>query len=174
MAKKFGKTITTPEQLELYQECNRLWDEYQQAEKQKSENFLIYCQMEGKYAIDTVEDSYAGQGFRGYDYKYPNPEALAKERAERDTYYKENVKPWDERKKELLKKYDEAIKCYDQGIALKPGDYSEGRLTWLKAYALEKLGDKAAALECFKKASEYKGDAYFQRDSVKAVKRLSK
>ena len=108
MAKKFGKTITTPEQLELYQECNRLWDEYQQAEKQKSENFLIYCQMEGKYAIDTVEDSYAGQGFRGYDYKYPNPEALAKERAERDTYYKENVKPWDERKKELLKKYDEA------------------------------------------------------------------
>lgn len=108
MAKKFGKTITTPEQLKLYNECNRLWDEYQQAKKQESENFLIYSKMEGKYAIDTVADPYAGQGFRGYDYKYPNPEALAKERAERDTYYKENVKPWDERKKELLKKYDEA------------------------------------------------------------------
>lgn len=106
--KKFGKTITTPEQLKLYNECNRLWDEYQQAKKQESENFLIYSKMEGKYAIDTVADPYAGQGFRGYDYKYPNPEALAKERAKRDTYYKENVKPWDERKKELLKKYDEA------------------------------------------------------------------
>ena len=108
MAKKFGKTITTPEQLKLYNECNRLWDEYQQAKKQESENFLIYSKMEGKYAIDTVADPYAGQGFRGYDYKYPNPEALAKERAERDAYYKENVKPWDERKKKLLKKYDEA------------------------------------------------------------------
>ncbi len=108
MAKKFNKTITAPEQLKLYNECNRLWDEYQQAKKQESENFRIYCGMEGKYSIDTVADPYAGQGFRGYDYKYPNPEALAKERAERDTYYKENVKPWDERKKELLKKYDEA------------------------------------------------------------------
>ncbi|MBO5765799.1 MAG: tetratricopeptide repeat protein, partial [Lentisphaeria bacterium] len=73
-----------------------------------------------------------------------------------------------------LKKYDEAVKCYDQGIALKLGAYNEGRLLWLKAYALEKLGDKAGALECFKKASEYKGDAHFQRDSLKAVKRLSK
>ena len=73
-----------------------------------------------------------------------------------------------------LKKYDEAVKCYDQGIALKLGTYNEGRLLWLKAYALEKLGDKAGALECFKKASEYKGDAHFQRDSLKAVKRLSK
>ena len=108
MAKKFGKTITTPEQLKLYNECNRLWDEYQQAKKQESENFLIYSKMEGKHAIDTVANPYAGQGFRGYDYQYPSPEALAKERAERDTYYKENVKPWDECKKELLKKYDEA------------------------------------------------------------------
>ena len=73
-----------------------------------------------------------------------------------------------------LKKYDEAIKCYDQGIALNLGAYNNGRLIWLKAYAYEKLGDKASALECYKKASEYKGDAYFQRDSVKAVKRLSK
>ena len=108
MAKKFDKTITTPEQMELYRECNRLWEEYQQAEKQKSENFHTYCEMEGKYAIDTVANPHAGQGFRGYDYKYPNTETLAKERAERATYYKKNVKPWYERKEELLKRYDEA------------------------------------------------------------------
>ena len=73
-----------------------------------------------------------------------------------------------------LKRYEEAVKSFDQALTLKLGDYIEGRLLWSKAYALEKLGDKAGALECFKKASEYKGDAYFQRDSFRAVKRLSK
>ena len=73
-----------------------------------------------------------------------------------------------------LKKYEESVKCFDQGIALKLGEYNEGRLLWLKAYSLEKLGDKAGAIECFKKASEYKDDAYFKRDSAKALKRLNK
>ena len=105
MAKKFNKTITTPEQMALHAECNRIWEEYDVVEKQKNENFRTYCRMEGMYALGTVADPYAGQGFRGYDYKYLSDEIRAKELAERQAYYVANVEPLTEKASELLKQY---------------------------------------------------------------------
>ena len=106
MAKKFNKTITTPEQIALHAECNRIWEERKAVEKQEKENFLTYCQMEGKYSLGTVADPYAGQGFRGYDYRYPSEEVKAKEFAERQAYYATNVRPLTEKSSELLRQYN--------------------------------------------------------------------
>jgi hypothetical protein len=60
--------------------------------------------MEGKYSIGTEDDPWAGQGYRGYYYKYPSQEAKAKEEAERHTYYAEHITPLTERISELQKK----------------------------------------------------------------------
>lgn len=108
MAKKFRKTITTQEQMALYAECERILEEYSVVDQQKNEHFRIYFKMEGKYAIGTVADPYAGQGCRGYDYRYPSDEARAKEVAERQAYYDANIQPLTERAKELLQQYDAA------------------------------------------------------------------
>ena len=106
MARKFNKTITTPEQMALHAECNRIWEERKAVEKKEHENFITYCRMEGKYAIGTVADPYAGQGMRGYDYKYPSDEMRAKEVAERQAYYAEHIRPLTEKSSELLRQYD--------------------------------------------------------------------
>ncbi len=107
MARKFNKVITTPEQMALHAECNRIWEERKKVEKQKDEHFLIYCRMEGKYSCGTVS-GYAEQGYRGYDYKYATAELKAKEYAERQAYYAENVRPLADKADELLHQYGAA------------------------------------------------------------------
>ena len=98
---RFNKVIETPEALAIYNEQRTYLDEIKVLEKQKDEHFRTYWDMEGKYSVGTVCDPYAGQGFRGYDYSYPNKEAKAKEDAERGAYYAEYITPLIERIHEL-------------------------------------------------------------------------
>ena len=92
--KEFGKVINdNPQAMEIYTKQRELFDQAEKLEKQRHENFLVYVRMEGKYSLGTVADPWAGQGMRGYDYKYPSPEIKAKEQAERDAYYAANVEP---------------------------------------------------------------------------------
>jgi hypothetical protein len=102
--KKFGKVINdNPVAMEIYTKQRELLDQAADLEKQKDEHFLVYVKMEGMYSIGTVADPYAGQGFRGYDYKYPSQEIRAKEQAERNAYYEEHLAPLRERIGELQK-----------------------------------------------------------------------
>ena len=107
MAKKieqFGKVINdNPVAMKIYTKQRKLLDQVVELERQEKENFLVYVKMEGMYSIGTVADPWAGQGFRGYDYKYPSQEVKAKEQAERDTYYSANVMPLRQRIAELRK-----------------------------------------------------------------------
>lgn len=91
---KFGKVINNnPVAMEIYTKQRELFDQVEELENQKKKNFLVYTEMEGMYSIDTVADPWSGQGFRGYDYKYPSQEIRAKEQAEREAYYSANVAP---------------------------------------------------------------------------------
>ena len=98
---RFNKVIDTPEALAIYNEQQAYSNEVKRLEKQEKEHLLIYCNMEGKYSLGTIPDPYAGQGFRGYDYKYPSQEVKAKEWAEREAYYTEHISPLKEQIHEL-------------------------------------------------------------------------
>jgi hypothetical protein len=100
--KKFGKVINdNPVAMEIYTQQRELLDKVAELKKQEDEHFLVYVEMEGKYSIGTVADPWAGQGFRGYDYKYPSQEIKAKEQAERDAYYAANIMPLRDKINEL-------------------------------------------------------------------------
>lgn len=102
--KQFGKVINNnPVAMEIYTKQQELFNQVAELEKQDKENFLVYVKMEGMYSIGTVADPWVGQGFRGYDYKYPSQEIKAKEQAERDAYYEANVKPLRQKIHELSK-----------------------------------------------------------------------
>jgi hypothetical protein len=102
--KKFGKVINdNPKAMEIYTRQKGLFDQVAVLKKQEDEHFLVYVKMEGMYSLGTVADPWAGQGMRGYDYKYPSQEIRAKERAERDAYYTANVKPLRQKIDELKK-----------------------------------------------------------------------
>lgn len=102
--KKFGKVINTPEALAIYNEQQTYFEEIKQLEETKREYLHIYYDMEGKYAFGTVADPYAGQGGRGYDYKYLRQEDKEKEWAERQAYYTEYIAPLHKRIDTLNKK----------------------------------------------------------------------
>jgi hypothetical protein len=102
--KKFGKVINDNlVAMEIYTKQRELFDQVAELEKQEKENFLVYVKMEGMYSTGTVTDPWAGQGFRGYDYKYPSQEIKAKEQAERDAYYSANIMPLRQKISELSK-----------------------------------------------------------------------
>jgi hypothetical protein len=102
--KKFGKVINdNPVAMEIYTQQRELLDQVAELKKQEDEHFLVYVNMEGKYSLGTVADSWAGQGMRGYDYTYPSQEIRAKEQAERDAYYAANIKPLRDKINELSK-----------------------------------------------------------------------
>lgn len=103
--KKFGKVINdNPKAMALYDEQKALYAEINKLEAEKRDNISIWARMEGMYSVGTVADPWAGQGFRGYDYKYPSQEIKAREKAERDTYHAEHIAPLTERISELQKK----------------------------------------------------------------------
>jgi hypothetical protein len=108
MARKYNKTITTPEQMKAYAEYKHIRNEIKELELKENANFLTYCKMEGQRAVGTAEDIYAGQGLRNYDFVYPNAEAKALEYAERQAYYQENVAPLTKQIELLKKRLDEA------------------------------------------------------------------
>ena len=99
--RRFNKVIDTPEALTIYNEQQAYFNEAKHLEEQQTKHFRIYCDMEGKYSLGIVSDPYAGQGFRGYDYKYPSQEVKAKECAEREAYYAEHITPLDKQIHEL-------------------------------------------------------------------------
>ena len=72
------------------------------------------------------------------------------------------------------KKYEEAVKYFDEALKLKISSYCLGRINFFKAQSLEKLNRKEEAVAAYKAALEYKGDAYFKRVSQQAVQKLSK
>lgn len=102
--KEFGKVINDNSvAMEIYTKRQELFSQVEELEKQEKENFLVYVKMEGMYSTGTVADPWVGQGFRGYDYKYPSQEIKAKEQAERDAYYAANVMPLRQKINELSK-----------------------------------------------------------------------
>ena len=91
--KKFDKVIDTPEALIIYNEQESLRTNIKELEKVYDKYFRKYLDMEGQYSLGTVSDPYAGQGFRGYNYKYSSQEIKAKEDAERHAYYVKYIEP---------------------------------------------------------------------------------
>ena len=92
--KYYGKYPTTTEEKELAKQIESLHEEANQLQKVEDELFKEYYSMEGKYAIGTVPDTFGGQGFRGYDYRYANEEDKVRERREREEVRK---KAWEVR-----------------------------------------------------------------------------
>lgn len=105
--KKFDKVIDTPEALAIYNEQETLREKIKELEKVHDNFFRKYLDMEGQYSLGTESDPYAGQGFRGYNYKYPSQEAKAKEDTERHTYYVKYVEPLKEQIATLNKRIGE-------------------------------------------------------------------
>lgn len=105
--KKFDKVIDTPKALAIYNEQECLREKIKELEKAREKHFRKYLDMEGQYSLDTVSDPYAGQGFRGYNYKYPSQEMKAKEDAERHAYYVKHIEPLREQVAALDKRIGE-------------------------------------------------------------------
>lgn len=148
--KKFDKVINdNPVAMEIYTKQRELFDQVAELEKQEKENFLVYVKMEGMYSIGTVADPWVGQGFRGYDYKYPSQEIRAKEQAERDAYYAANIAPLRHQISELSKQawaLDEPL-C----IAVCGYGIEEHRVRTRLAEAEKELTQQTAYVEQLKK-----------------------
>ena len=148
--KKFGKVINDNlVAMEIYTKQRELLDQVAELEKQEKEHFLVYVKMEGMYSLGTVADPWAGQGMRGYDYKYPSQEIRAKECAERDAYYAANVEP-------LRQKIDELSKqawALDEPLCVAVWGYGEEeyRVRARLAEAEKELAQQAAYVERLKK-----------------------
>jgi uncharacterized protein YaaN involved in tellurite resistance len=100
--KKFGKNVNTnPVALALYEEQSKIYEAIAQLEEQKKKHLRTYLNMEGKYANGTEYDVMAGQGLRGYVYRYACPELRAQEEAERQNYYIAHIAPLDEQMEAL-------------------------------------------------------------------------
>jgi len=151
--KKFGKVINdNPVAMEIYTKQRELLDQVAELEKQEKTNFLAYVKMEGMYSIGTVADPLAGQGFRGYNYKYPNQETQIKEQAEREAYYAANVMP-------LQQKIDELSKqawALDEPMCVAVCGYGkeEHSLRTRLAEAEEELAQQIAYVEKLRKELE--------------------
>lgn len=94
--KYYGKYPTTAEEKALAQQIESLREEADQLQKVEDNLFKEYFAMEGKYAIGTVSDPFAGQGCRGYDYRYASQEDKIQELREREVV---RVKAWEARTK---------------------------------------------------------------------------
>lgn len=102
--KKFGKNVNTnPVALALYEEQCKIYEVIAQLEEQKKKHVCTYLNMEGKYANGTEYDVMAGQGLRGYVYRYACPELKVREEAERQNYYIAHIAPLEEQMEALRK-----------------------------------------------------------------------
>lgn len=148
--KKFGKVINdNPVAMDIYTKQRKLLDQVAELDKQERENFLVYIKMEGKYSLGTVADPWAGQGMRGYGYKYPTQEIKAKEQVERDAYYAANVMPLRDKINELQKK----AWALDDPLCIAVCGYGveEHRVRTRLAKAEEELAQQIAYVEQLKK-----------------------
>jgi hypothetical protein len=102
--KQYGKVINdNPVAMEIYTKQRELLDQAAELDKQENEHYHTYTKMEGMYSLGTVADPWAGQGMRGYDYKYPSQEIKARECAERQAYYAAHIAPLRQKIDELKK-----------------------------------------------------------------------
>lgn len=90
--KYYGKYPTTAEEKALAQQIESLHEEANQLQEVEDNLFKEYHALEGKYAIGTCSDSFGGQGFRGYDYRYASQEDKIKELREREAV---RAKAWE-------------------------------------------------------------------------------
>lgn len=72
------------------------------------------------------------------------------------------------------KKYDEALKYFDQALALEISSYNACRINYYKAQTLEKLKRYEDAVAAYKAVLEYKEESYFKRASAVSIERISK
>ena len=92
--KYYGKYPTIAEEKALAQRIESLHAEANRLQEVEDNLFKEYFAMEGKYAIGTVPDPFAGQGCRGYDYRYASQEDKIQELREREVV---RVKAWEVR-----------------------------------------------------------------------------
>jgi hypothetical protein len=90
--KYYGKYPTTAEEKALAQQIEALHAEESRLQEVEDNLFKEYYALEGKYAIGTVPDAFAGQGFRGYDYRYASQEDKIQELREREAV---RAKAWE-------------------------------------------------------------------------------
>lgn len=148
--KKFGKVINdNPVAMEIYTKQKGLYDQVTELKKQEDEHFRTYVKMEGMYSLGTVADPYAGQGFRGYDYKYPSQEVKAKEYAEREAYRAEHLVPLRER----INTLEHEAWALDEPLCIAVCGYGteEYRLRNNLAVAEKELAQQIAYVERLKK-----------------------
>jgi hypothetical protein len=107
MAKAFGKTIKTEEQIKIYSKLKETKLEIKKTKEEKNALFTDYCNLEGKYSNGTKTDPWAGQGFRGWFYTYETPELRLKEEKEREEFYNEKIKPLSDRIDRLFDEVEE-------------------------------------------------------------------
>ena len=82
--KYYGKYPTTAEEKALAQQIESIHDEANRLQEVEDNLFKEYFSLEGKYAIGTCPDPFAGQGCRGYDYRYASQEDKLQEIRERE------------------------------------------------------------------------------------------
>jgi hypothetical protein len=82
--KYYGKYPTTAEEQALAQQIASIRAEENRLQEVEDGLFKEYFSLEGKYAIGTCPDPFAGQGCRGYDYRYANQEDKIQEIRERE------------------------------------------------------------------------------------------
>jgi hypothetical protein len=79
----YGKYPTTAEEKALAQQIESAHAEANRLQKVEDNLFKEYFSLEGKYAIGTCSDPFAGQGSRGYDYRYASQKDKIQELHER-------------------------------------------------------------------------------------------
>lgn len=94
--KYYGKYPTAAKEKALAQRIEALHAEENRLQEVEDNLFKEYYALEGKYAIGTVPDTFAGQGFRGYDYRYASQEDKIQERREREAV---RAKAWEAKTK---------------------------------------------------------------------------
>jgi hypothetical protein len=82
--KYYGKYPTTAEEQALAQQIASIRAEENRLQEVEDGLFKEYFSLEGKYAIGTCPDPFAGQGCRGYDYRYASQEDKLQEIRERE------------------------------------------------------------------------------------------
>lgn len=90
--KYYGKYPTTTEEKALAQQIESIHDEADRLQEVEDGLSKEYFSLEGKYAIGTCPDAFAGQGFRGYDYRYASQEDKIRELREREVV---RTKAWE-------------------------------------------------------------------------------
>lgn len=82
--KYYGKYPITAEEKALAQQIESIHDEADRLQEVEDNLFKEYFSLEGKYAVGTCPDPFAGQGCRGYDYRYASREDKIQELRERE------------------------------------------------------------------------------------------